>query len=280
MSERPNVLLGLLLASAAAAGVGTPAAIALAGGCGFPVLALTVLAKLSTSIGTVREFTGVPFDSLLFGGIAVASTLGCARTLVSFRREQRLLAAVPLEALNEGKLAEVAARAGAPSLFVAPASRPCAFCFGLRRTRVVVTSGLLTRLAFDEQAAAVWHEACHARAREPLKCLLARLAASTFFWIPALRDLLDRYLLTKELAADRLAVRQTSRNALAGALLHVSGQPPIKGAVGLSDFAAPRIDRLFDPDAQLPPLFGRHRLAMTIGIACLVALLVVCSRLT
>src|SRR5439155_9434645 len=114
------------------------------------------------------------------------------------------------------------------------------FCFGLLHPRVAVTAGLLAQLTPDEQAAAVWHEIEHARVREPLRCLLARLATSAFFWIPALRDLLERYLLAKEVAADRHAAARTSRRALAGALHEVIGHPTPQGAVGFADAAAAR----------------------------------------
>lgn len=133
-------------------------------------------------------------------------------------------------------------------------ARPAAFCFGIRKSYVVITQGLLDRLDADEQAAAVWHEAHHARVREPLKCLAARLAAQTFFWLPVLDDLLDRYLLVKELEADRFAAQRTSRRALAGALHEVIGASTPAGAVGLADRAASRVDRLFDDRAPLPPL--------------------------
>ncbi|MGH3032370.1 MAG: hypothetical protein ACRDNE_16730, partial [Gaiellaceae bacterium] len=35
------------------------------------------------------------------------------------------------------------------------------------------------------------------------------------------------------------------------------------GAVGLAEYAAARVDRLFDPHANLPPLFRFHRLALS-----------------
>jgi hypothetical protein len=140
-----------------------------------------------------------------------------------------------------------------------------AFCAGILRPRVLVTSGLLERLDADEQRAAILHELEHARSRGPLKVALARTTARSFFWVPALRDLADRYILLCELEADRAAVARTGRAALAGALLEVIESPRLAGAVGLADFAAPRIDRLFDPHAALPPLFRRSSLLAALG---------------
>src|SRR5581483_11440936 len=113
-----------------------------------------------------------------------------------------------------------------------PAARPAAFCFGLLRPRIVFTTGLLNRLSEQEQLAALWHEAHHARLREPLRCLLARLAASTFFWVPVLSDVFDRYTLIRELDADRAATTRTSTAALAGALHEAAARPAFAGAVG------------------------------------------------
>jgi hypothetical protein len=65
--------------------------------------------------------------------------------------------------------------------------------------------------------------------------------------------------------ADRAAFDRTGRAALAGALLEVIESSRLAGAVGLADFAAPRIDRLFDPHAALPPLFRRSSLLAALG---------------
>ena len=75
------------------------------------------------------------------------------------------------------------------------------------------------------------------RLREPLRALLARLIASTFFWLPALRDLFERYTLVRELDADRLAQARTSPRALAGALHAVAAGPRFAGSVGFADRA-------------------------------------------
>ena len=280
MSERPNVILGLLLSAAAIVAVVVAGGLAALGGAAVAGLGATIVGTLSACVFFLAELERVPLSSLVLVALALASAMGFVRSVVGYLREQRLLRELPLERVEQGALVEIAAAAGARRLYLTPARRPAAFCFGLLRPRIVVTSGLLTRLAPDEQTAVVWHEAHHARAREPLKCLLARLAASTFFWIPALRDLLDRYLLAKELAADRFAARRTSRRALAGALFGVVGQPPVAGAIGLADFAAARVDRLFDSDAPLPPLFRHARLAgSAFGVACLALLLALPAKL-
>jgi membrane protein implicated in regulation of membrane protease activity len=267
VSERPRPLLWTLLGCAVLAATLVAA--------GLVLLAGSVASQTAALIGTVSECAWLlavtrtlPLGLLLPALLGVASAVAFVRSVRGYQREQRLLGALPLEPIAEGELGEVARTSGF-AIYRTPAARPAAFCFGLFRPRIVFTSGLVERLSATEQAAAFWHEAQHARLREPLRCLLARLAASTFFWLPMLRDLFDRYTLVRELDADRLAARRTSTGALAGALHEVITGPRVAGAVGFADFAAARVDRLLDPAVPLPSLFTRTRLALSIGAVAL-----------
>lgn len=253
MSERPNLVLGALLGIAVAVGGLVAAGLLVLGGEGATTIGATVVGAFSACIFFLLGLEQIPFSSLAIVAFASASAAGLLRTIRAYRRERRVLRALPIIPIDGGPLREHAARAGV-GLFALPSSRPAAFCVGLFRPRLVVSTGLLERLDGEEQAAVVCHELAHARSREPLKCLLARLAARTFFWLPALSALLDRYLLVKELAADREAIARTSRPALAGALSQVLAQPTPAGAVGMAEFAAARVDRIFEPEASLPRL--------------------------
>lgn len=261
MSERPNVVLSALLGLAALVGGLVTFGLVVLGAAGVKGMAATAIAAFTACIFFLVGVSELPLSSVLIVVFALSSLGALFRFLLVYRRQNRMLAALPLAPVGDGELADEARRAGA-ELFVLPVSRPVAFCVGLRRPQIVVSAGLLAGLRSDEQKAVVWHEALHARSREPLKCLLARLAAQTFFWVPLLRELLERYLLVKELAADREAMAKTSRRALAGALAHVAGPEPA-GAVGLAEFAAARVDRLFDPEAALPRFFRPSRLALS-----------------
>lgn len=253
MSERPNVVLTLLLAAAASIAALVGAGLLVLGAEGVEEMGATLVAAFTACVFFLVKLERIPFSSIVILFFALASAAAFIRVLRSYRRESRLLHSLPLREIEDGWIGERARLAGT-RLFVLPSARPAAFCVGLIRPRVIVSTGLLERLEREEQEAVVWHEATHARNYEPLKCLLARLATSTFFWVPALRGLLDRYLLVKELAADRVAIRRTSTPALAGALSQVLAQPTPSGAVGLAEGAAARVDRLFEPGAELPPL--------------------------
>lgn len=268
MTERPNAIFAGLIASATALTAAFAGALLGVGLAGVAALAATTLGALTACVFFLAELRKVPLSALVLVVLALASLLGFVRTLWIYRRERRLLSSLPLEPVVDGPLARLASDAGV-QLLTTPARKPEAFCFGLLRPRVVLSSGLLERLDADKQAAVVWHEAEHARNREPLKCLLAQLAANSFFWVPTLRDLLDRFLLVKELAADRRAVARTSTAALAGALYEVASAPSM-AAVGAGDFAAARVDRLFGQQVVLPPLLRLRSVAISaVGAAAL-----------
>jgi Peptidase family M48 len=242
---------------------------------GSVLLAGSVASQTAALIGTVSECAwslavtrALPLGLFLPVLLGFASVVAFGRSVRSYRRERRLLGALPLEPIADAELGEMARTSGL-AVYRTPAARPAAFCFGLFHPRIVFTSGLVERLTATEQAAAFWHEAQHARLREPLRCLLARLASSTFFWLPILRDLFDRYTLVRELDADRLATSRTSTGALAGALHEVITGPRVAGAVGFADFAGARVDRLLDPAVPLPSLFTRTRLEFSIGAVAL-----------
>jgi beta-lactamase regulating signal transducer with metallopeptidase domain len=189
-----------------------------------------------------------------------------------------VLQRLPRLPIDGTALAGLEGEADGVPIEIIPAATANAFCAGIVRPRVLVTRGLLLRLDEEELRAAVRHELEHARARGPLKVALAHVAARALFWLPALGDLLERYILLSELAADRAAIRATSRSALAGALAEVIDAPPRPaGAVALADFAAPRIDRLLDPGAKLPPIFRRSSLVEALIAVAAVAFVFVCS---
>jgi beta-lactamase regulating signal transducer with metallopeptidase domain len=273
VTERPNVLLAALLSLSAVFAVILAGGLLFLGAAGVAELVAMVVGSFSACVYFLAELRRVPITALTLVVLVVLSGAAFLRALLVYCRQRSLLKRLPLEPIG-GELARIARAAGAAELYRTPARRPAAFCFGLRRPCVVVTQGLLDQLDPDEQAAAVWHEAQHARVREPLKCLVARLAAQTFFWLPVVHDLLERYLLVKELDADRLAAARTSRRALAGALYEVIGAPTPAGAVGLADYAASRVDRLFDEHSKLPTLTRPLHVGLTVVATIALALTV------
>ena len=268
MSERPDLLLSALLLLAAAAGAALVGALVEIGPHGMLGVGAVGLGVVTACFLFAFEIRHLPPAVIGASVLVLGSSIGFALALVRVWREQLLLRRLP----------RVPIAAGDVSVDLVPSATANAFCAGVVRPRVLVTEGLLARLDENELRAAVMHEVEHARARGPLKVALAHVATQTLFWLPALGDLLDRYVLLSELAADRAAIRATSRSALAGALSEViDGPPRLAGAVALADFAAPRIDRLFDPRADLPPIFRRSSLLAGLAALGVVVFMLVCS---
>ena len=212
----------------------------LAGACGRFVLAASLPAILVT----------------VLAGIGVAAGAGALRSLDRHCRAQRRL----VRRLNVLRQLPV----GGVTAHVFGDSRPQAFCAGLLRPRIYLSTGALNVLSWPELNAVVAHEAHHAAQRDPLRILLTRVLRDAFFFLPIMRHVADRYCALAEMAADDAAVRYCGdRGALASAMLTFEERAP-SGAVGI---APERVDHLLGQPAQwqLSPL----RLA--VGIATLAA---------
>jgi Zn-dependent protease with chaperone function len=93
-----------------------------------------------------------------------------------------------------------------------------AFCAGLLRPRVYVTTEALQRLDEDALAAVLAHERHHVQRRDPLRMAAGRVLARALFFLPWLQALTDRHRSLAELSADESAAAR-GRPALARAML-------------------------------------------------------------
>ena len=135
--------------------------------------------------------------------------------------------------------------AGTTVVFDDPAAM--AFCAGLLRPRVYLSTGTLEVLDEAELAAVLAHERHHAAQRDPLRLFVAGVISDGLFFAPALRRLAHRYGDLAELAADRAAVRAQAGDAgpLASALLAFEEADP--AVVGI---APERVDHLLGDRAR------------------------------
>ena len=152
--------------------------------------------------------------------LALAQAVVTWRAVRSLRRQRRVarrLGALPVVERR---------RVGPHAIAIVADPRPVAFCAGLRRPSVFVTTCALERLAPDELLAVVEHEAHHARRRAPLRLLVAQTLADAFA-LASLRDLPERQHATADLAADAAAVAAAgSPRPLAAAMLRLPDPRP------------------------------------------------------
>ncbi len=151
---------------------------------------------------------------------------------------------------------------------------PLAFCLGLRRPRVYLSTGLVDLLDDDELAAVLLHEQHHGQRRDPLVVLLSRAVGAALRFVPVAAHLVDRISLTQEVAADRYVLHvQGNSVPLASALLKLARQSRHQAwaTVPLSPLNPTRERVLRLVDGAVPPdrLGWRRSLA---SVAIVVAL--------
>ena len=104
---------------------------------------------------------------------------------------------------------------------------PFCFCSGFISPRIHLSRDMAGKLTPEELEAVLLHEQHHIQNRDPFKILLGSIAVSALFFVPVLKDMFERYLMEKELAADQSAIRhQGHKRGIAGAMYKMLEQKP------------------------------------------------------
>lgn len=150
---------------------------------------------------------------------------------------------------------------------------PRAFCAGLLRPRIYVSSGAVAALDATALQAVLLHERHHARCRDPLRLACGRVAARALFFIPGLGELVARQQTLAELSADETAINAApgNRSALARAMLGFYDGSRPGDPVGIDPA---RLDHVLGepPDWRFPVLLCLPALAVIAVLAGLGAL--------
>lgn len=158
-------------------------------------------------------------------------------------------------------------------VLVVDSDRPLAFCAGLLRPRVCISSGALRVLDDDALAAVLAHERHHARRHDPLRQAATRVLARSLFFVPGLSALAERQHRLAELGADESAVHAVTGGdaALARAILAFADAPARDGSGGVDP---ERIDHLIGE----PPSW-RFPAALCLAALAVIALLAAAAAL-
>lgn len=194
---------------------------------------------------------------LALAGIGL-SVLGLAvRSMVrQCRAQRRVLSRLPVQY-------ETAYR-GTPVTVFAHES-PEAFCAGLLRPRVYLSSAALQTVEDRELSAVIEHETHHCHRRDPLRILTVQVLSDCLFFLPVMRHLRERYCTLAELAADEAAMTVgADRGSLAAALLVFA-----EGPTGVVGIAPERVDQLLGegPRWELPVSLLAGALVTLAGLA-------------
>lgn len=85
--------------------------------------------------------------------------------------------------------------------------RPFSFCYWFLRPRICLSTSLVRRLDTEELRAVLFHERYHLTHRDPLRLVIARYFAAGLYVVPVVEELVEHFVLEKELEADQDAVR-------------------------------------------------------------------------
>ena len=199
----------------------------------------------------------------VLGSVVTSRALtGAVREVHASRRFQRLVAQTEPRSLH--------------GALVIADPQPQAFCAGLFRPRVYVSTGAIAILDEEALSAVLAHERHHARRRDPLRLAAGRVLARALFFLPELADLVERQQALAELSADESAVNvePANRSALARAMLSFSDNPGSSGSGGIDPA---RVDYLLGdtPSWRFPVLLC---LAAASVLLLLVAVAVLAGR--
>ena len=168
-------------------------------------------------LGEKLSYPAVNLAAVVVAGLAGLGLAVVARTVAGAVRE--VLASQRLHRRLLGHQ-----RRELDDVLVIADERPRAFCAGLLKPRVYISTGALALL--DELAlrAVLAHERHHARRRDPLRLATSRVIAGALFCVPGIRDLVRRQCSLVELGADESAMNAgpDHRSALARAMLSFS----------------------------------------------------------
>jgi hypothetical protein len=147
--------------------------------------------------------------------------------------------------------------------------QPRAFCAGLVRPRVYLSTGALAMLDDAAVDAVLAHERHHASRHDPLRLAVGRVLARALFFLPEFSDLVERQQALAELSADESAVNAApaNRSGLARAMLSFSDAPASPGSIGIDPT---RVDYLLGepPSWRFPTLlFLTGALVVTLLVA-------------
>jgi hypothetical protein len=227
-------------------------------------------ATTSHEISIVGQNLSYPAANLAAVVVVALAALGLAVTAMTLAGAVRELAA----AQRFGRSIRASAPRPLGDAWVLPDERPRAFCAGLVRPRVYISSGAVALLDEAALRAVLMHERHHASRRDPLRLAVGRVLARALFFVPGLGELVRRQEALAELSADESAVAAApeNRSALARAMLSFSDQSGPNDVVGIDPA---RVDYLLgEPPSWRFPLFlciGALSLIAVVAAAAILA---------
>lgn len=90
--------------------------------------------------------------------------------------------------------------------FLVTGSKPFAFCLGVRNPKIYVSTALTRFVSQRELKAILLHEKSHLEGRDTTTLFLAKVIEFLFPFFPVVNDLIQNFILEREIRADRAAI--------------------------------------------------------------------------
>ncbi len=158
-------------------------------------------------------------------------------------------------------------------------NKPFAYCFGVRKPKIFITTGLIAMIDRKELEIILRHEKYHLEHRDNLVLLLATFVESLFPFFPILTDLIHIYKTDRELLADQAAIQEeTDKRSLSSVLKKLLQYEPVTipalaPAIADVDTLETRIKSLLSIKVNYRKLRKRNLLFSSVFIAVLIALI-------
>lgn len=143
----------------------------------------------------------------------------------------------------------------AESLQLVEFEEPFAITAGVKQPRIYLSTGAIDALDTQELETVLLHEKHHLVSGDAARIELIAVLRSTFGYLPGLRRLTDRFVRSREFAADDAAVAESRHPAsllTAFIKLHPA-QWSASATAGYSNYATLRVRRLMGMEANVPP---------------------------
>lgn len=186
-----------------------------------------------------------PQTMALAGAVLVLSLVAVAGTVALFKHARQLM--ILSSALNRSAVFATQVASSSGSALKVTDDVPFAFCHGLIKPRVFVSTGLISLLEPAEADVVLLHERLHAQRLDPLKIFLAHVITSAFFWLPASKTVRNRFLLNLETRVDDMVAKTQGTPAVLATLSKLLRvQPQLADATRASALSRTeeRLDRL------------------------------------
>lgn len=151
---------------------------------------------------------------LIFIGIfALMVLLGATKFILSWHKTVRQKNALETSKKASPKIAALIQKYGLEDkLIEIKNKRIFAFCLGLHKPKIYISTGLISKMTKSELEAIVLHEKCHLKHNDPLILTILSSIYSLFPYLPVFSDLIRNLRIERELQADRQVVLSLGGN--------------------------------------------------------------------